>query len=57
MMRILVTGVGGNVGQSIGNDLAHAGHEVIGIYRNSMPLHADYELIKADISEICGGGY
>lgn len=55
-MKILVTGVGGNVGQYIGNDLAHAGHEVLGIYRNSMPQNADYEIIKGDISGICSGG-
>lgn len=52
MMRIIVTGVGGNVGQYIGNDLAHAGHEVIGIYRNTSPQSADYKLVKADISGV-----
>lgn len=51
MKRILVTGVGGNVGQYIANDLAHAGYEVIGIYRNSIPQYADYELMQANLSE------
>lgn len=51
MCKILITGVGGNVGQYLGNDLAGAGYEVIGLYRNSMPENIDYKLIKADISE------
>lgn len=33
MCKILLTGVGGNIGQYLGNDLACAGHEVIGLYR------------------------
>lgn len=60
MKKILLTGVGGNVGQYLGNDLAEAGYEVIGLYRNSMPENADYKLMKADISELLidglGGG-
>lgn len=55
MKKILLTGVGGNVGQYLGNDLALAGYEVTGLYRNSIPENAGYKLIKADISESLGG--
>lgn len=50
MEKILVTGVGGNVGQYIGNELMHKGHEVIGIYHNTAPQNADYEMVMADLS-------
>lgn len=56
MKKILVTGVGGNVGQYIGKDLANEGYEVVGIYRNRKPVNANYKLIKADILNIRGGG-
>lgn len=51
MNRILVTGVGGNVGQYIANELTCAGYEVVGICREHMPKRAEYQLIKADISK------
>lgn len=50
MEKILVTGVGGNVGQYIGKELMHKGYEVIGIYHNTIPESADYELVRADLS-------
>ncbi|MCM1261992.1 MAG: NAD-dependent epimerase/dehydratase family protein [Butyrivibrio sp.] len=56
MKRILITGVGGNVGQYIANNLAHAGYEVIGVCRNHIPQHADYELLYADLSDTIRGG-
>lgn len=57
MKKVLVTGVGGNVGQYIGNDLANEGYEVVGIYRNSKPANANYKLVNADVLNIHGGGY
>ncbi len=51
MKKILITGIGGNVGQYIANEMFHAGYDVVGIYRNIMPKSADYELIRADISK------
>ncbi len=55
MIKILVTGVGGNVGQYIGNDLANEGYEVVGIYRNSKPGNANYKLVNVDVLNIRGG--
>ena len=51
MERILITGVGGNVGQYVGKELASAGFEVIGVVRNKVPENVNYQLIKADISK------
>jgi nucleoside-diphosphate-sugar epimerase len=51
MQRILVTGVGGNVGQYLAQKLHMDGYSVIGIYRNSKPKKFDYELIRSDLSE------
>lgn len=50
-MRILITGVGGNVGRYIANGLAHSEHEIIGIYRNKIPENVNYKLVRADISD------
>lgn len=49
-MRILVTGAGGNVGQSVAAGLVCAGHEAIGICRNHMPKNASYPVIRLDLS-------
>ena len=49
-MRILVTGAGGNVGQSVAAGLVSAGHEAIGICRNHMPQNAPYPVIRLDLS-------
>lgn len=51
MNKILVTGVGGNVGQYIAHALHKEGYCVTGIYRNSVPKKAEYELVRADLSE------
>ena len=50
-MRILVTGAAGFVGSTLINTLAEAGHEVMGLYRNTRPS-ADgcITLIKHDLA-------
>ena len=54
--KILITGVGGNVGRYIGDDLADAGYEVVGVYRNKIPMGSNYILIQADLSKHFSGG-
>lgn len=49
--KILITGVGGNVGQYVGEKLWKAGYEVVGIYRYSVPQEAKYKLVQADLSK------
>ena len=56
MKKILITGVGGNVGRYIGDDLADAGYEVVGVYRNKIPMGSNYILIQADLSKHFSGG-
>ncbi len=51
MGKILVTGVGGNVGRYIGSGLKRAGFDVIGVYHNTLPEHMDCELIRVDLAE------
>lgn len=50
--QILITGVGGNVGQYLAQALYMNGYSVIGIYRNNRPKELSYELMQADLSEI-----
>ena len=52
METILVTGVGGNVGQYIAEYLYQSGYEVTGIYRNRRPHNAQYKVIRCDLSEM-----
>lgn len=49
-MKILVTGVGGNVGQFLAQELSKK-YEIWGVYRTRMPVDAKYNLIQADLSE------
>mgnify|MGYP002511945039 CR=1 FL=1 len=51
MKAVLVTGVGGNVGQYVAENLYMSGYSVIGVYRKSKPRQTSYELIQADLSE------
>jgi nucleoside-diphosphate-sugar epimerase len=51
MKRILVTGVGGNVGQYLAQRLYMAGYSVIGTYRNNQPESVEYDLLHTDLAE------
>ena len=51
MAGILVTGVGGNVGQYVAQKLHHDGYHVIGVFRNNRPRNNEYKLIHADLTE------
>lgn len=51
MKRILVTGVGGNVGQYLAKYLHEAGYYVIGVYRNRTPNLELNELLQMDLSK------
>lgn len=51
MGYILITGVGGNVGQYLAQALHVYGHSVIGIYRNTEPHSHAYRLIQTDLSK------
>ena len=49
MARILIVGIG-DVGGHLGQMLAHAGHDVVGIRRSDQPLEG-IEVLSADVSE------
>ena len=49
MKKILVTGVGGNVGQAVAEYLDKQNFEVTGIYRKSKPKNANYRLCQWDL--------
>ena len=49
-MKILVTGVGGNVGQFLALELAKK-YDVVGVYRSKKPGNVNYQLIQADLSK------
>lgn len=49
MGYVLITGVGGNVGQYLAQALHMYGHSVIGIYRNTEPHDHEYKLVHADL--------
>lgn len=51
MKRVLVTGVGGNVGQYLAKYLYENGYYVIGIYRNQIPNLELNELLQMDLSK------
>ena len=50
-MKILITGIGGNVGRSLANYFAIK-NSVVGVYRQTKPEYADYKVVQADLSEI-----
>lgn len=50
MKHILITGVGGNVGQYVAQDLHLQGYSVIGICRNTEPHDHGYKLIHTDLA-------
>ena len=61
-MRILITGVGGFVGGILAENLLAAGHEVTGVYLDSIPRlsidskrHYGLRLIKTDLASSCAG--
>ena len=49
-MRILITGVGGNVGRSLADYLSQR-HSVVGIYRTHKPMNIAYKIVRAELSE------
>jgi nucleoside-diphosphate-sugar epimerase len=51
MKRILITGVGGNVGQYLAQKLHMDGYRVVGTYRNRKPDCAGYELVGLNLTE------
>lgn len=51
MKNILITGVGGNVGQYLAQGLHDHGYSVTGIYRNSKPKQNLYKLVQADLAK------
>lgn len=51
METVLVTGIGGSVGQYVAENLHMSGYSVIGVYRTSKPWRAKYKLIQADLAE------
>mgnify|MGYP004625505711 CR=1 FL=1 len=51
MKHILITGVGGNVGQYLAEKLSVDGYSVIGVYRRSIPRNYSYKLVQADLAE------
>lgn len=51
MRHIIVTGVGGNVGQYVAESMSQSGYSVIGIYRNKKPQKCTYALVQADLAE------
>lgn len=48
-MRILITGVGGNVGQYLAEKYSRDGIDVIGVYRHNAPKNNQYIIHKADL--------
>lgn len=51
MGNILVTGVGGNVGQYIAEQLSASGYSVVGVYRNKKPQNVKYRLVQSDLAD------
>lgn len=57
-MRILITGSDGFLGGTVGRFAAHAGHEVFGIGRASLPArgwlggYAQADVLSADLSNV-----
>lgn len=49
MSKILITGVGGNVGQFLAQELSKE-YDVVGVYHNQKPQDAQYDLIQADLA-------
>lgn len=49
--KILITGVGGNVGQYLAQALHMYGYPVIGVYRNAKPHNHEYKLVYTDLSK------
>lgn len=48
---ILVTGVSGNVGQFLAQELSSEGFDVVGVYRKHVPENVSYRTIQADLAK------
>ncbi len=51
MMKVLVTGSGGFIGQNMARYLSEHGMEVIGVYHNRMPEYRTYKMFSCDLSK------